>query len=118
MYRLIQENFSGVKKMTLKVISSYRLSEDIIDYSSDIPSELLHKFTPVTLTEMARTQGVINFDITLPQDWVTEFEKLTGFNPVSNFVWDYDDNNFGRPRPVTLEGMTAYSIYNHILGRV
>jgi|GEM_PF-5041706 hypothetical protein len=68
------------------------------------------------ICDMAKAQGCVNFDTALPLDWVRDFENKTGFSPVGNFVYDYTEEPFGKPSPVTSEGQVAYQIYLHICG--
>ena len=54
------------------------------------------------------------YDYALPQEWVTDFENVTKFNPAGNFVWMYDGKLFGRPYWATLGGREALLLYNEL----
>lgn len=81
-----------------------------------IAPAIAYKYVPdgVTVSELARTQGVEHFDVALPIDMVRDFQDKTGFNPVGHFVMDYTNNSYGFFKPVSIEGQIAQKIFNHI----
>lgn len=44
-------------------------------------------------------------DYALPQSWVDEMLNNLHLDPRSHFVWSYEDNELGEPRPITKEGL-------------
>lgn len=70
-----------------------------------------------TLSELAKSQELENFDVAIPIDWVREFEELTGFNPVGHIVMDYSGNSYGEEKAITREGQVALDIFHHIKNR-
>ena len=58
------------------------------------------------------------YDTALPQPWVDELDKFTGFDARGSFVWLYDRFGaiFGRPFPLTANGRRALLEYNIATG--
>ncbi len=98
------------------IVPEYMKKKHLKDYPlSEIPPNIAWKWTATSTSGLAKALGCINFDTALPRSWVKDFKKLTGFNPVLNFVWSYDcESHFGYPVPITLEAKVAYKIYKHL----
>ena len=83
-----------------------------------IHPNVAYKYAYPSTEDLAKALGLINFDTALPQVWVDSFKEKTGFNPVLNFVWCYDDGtHWGYPQPITIEGETAHRICKHLENR-
>jgi hypothetical protein len=51
-------------------------------------------------------ERVQTFDVALPHHaFVLPCKKLTGVNPIGDFVWAYKSGAFGTPRPITDTGL-------------
>ena len=99
----------------LYILPEYLKSALDIDLPlQEVPIDTAYKYLGVTVSELAEAYGLKTFDVALPQDYVDNFKKLTGFNPVGHMVMNYD-SVFGSLFPVTSEGKVALKIYNHIL---
>jgi hypothetical protein len=69
--------------------------------------------------ELAKELGLHTFDTALPQPWVNHVVETTGFNPVGQVVWHYDEDPegiWGGAVAVTREAKVALEIYDHITG--
>lgn len=87
------------------------LGQDIFRSSNLHFDKLFLKTMPMTKGEAVKQRGIENhsFDYALPQTWVDMvikyfepyFSKYTHEQIVSNLVWYYEDNSFGRPFGIT-----------------
>lgn len=62
------------------------------------------------------TQQANSFDWALPQEWVDDFNKVTGVYPAARglFVWSYAKARiWGEPFPLTEEADKLLEIYNN-----
>jgi hypothetical protein len=65
----------------------------------------------------AKARGIKTFDTALPQDWVDEVVRRTGFDPFGHFVWSYDaPRTFGMAMPVTDVGVVILAWYDSLEG--
>lgn len=72
-------------------------------------------YANVSTHELAKEMKLESFDTALPQPWVDEFRDKTGFNPVGQMVWAYDNMPiWGEPIAVTRQAQVALDIFNHI----
>lgn len=57
-------------------------------------------------------------DYALPQEWLDHVVKVTGIYAAHCFVWLYDEQAkiFGRPYPLTVEGINLLKKYNKRTG--
>jgi len=79
----------------------------------ELKPQHLPDYKSITKRDLAKQYKLFSYDVALPADWVKDFEKVTGINPVPIFVWDYTHRH-GRPFPLTTVAETALEIYYHI----
>lgn len=109
-----------VKMKKIYALTEYaadqHLDPKVVELLEVLPNDIAYKFYDnAGISKLARAEGLEVFDTALPIDWVRAFELRTGFNPVGHFVMGYDDNTFGFPVAVTVEGKVAEKIYNHVV---
>lgn len=98
-------------------VLSKHIPENIAKHCQTIGHEIAYKYdNNASVSELAKSQGLVNFDTALPIDWVRQFQDQTGFSPVGHLVMDYTNNSLGVPKPITIEGQVAYKIFLHING--
>jgi len=74
-----------------------------------------HKYQKgITVKDLAEAAGCTVFDTAIPVEILHEILDLTGFNPVGHVVYDYTENKFGQLKAITLEGIIAIRIYDHL----
>ena len=100
-------------------VSEYLISKHIPERFADnlvkIDSNIAYKYdNTISVSDLAKAQCEGTFDTALPNDWVHEFQRQTGFNPVGHIVIDYSKNSLGIPKPITIEGKVAYKIFLHV----
>lgn len=62
--------------------------------------------------DAAERLGIRSFDTALPQGWVDEVRRRTGFSMPGSAVWSYDNPGaFGKPAMLTLQAEEALSAY-------
>ena len=68
--------------------------------------------------EACEALGISNYDTALPQSFFNDMLEVVEEeeNPLSHFVWSYDRDNFGEPRPLTDKGLKLLKKYNEVYG--
>ena len=109
---------SGGKMKTYYAVPEYVVRNKLPDLESFLPKihpKIAWKYDQTSTEKLAKALGFINFDTALPQPWVDDFKNQTGFDPVLNFVWCYDEESHcGYPEPITIEAEVAYEIFKHL----
>ncbi len=101
----------AVPELVVKKYVPHRFHEHIEKMQ---PNSAYRYVGGVSVSDLAKAEEVKHFDVALPIEWVREFQEVTGFNPVGHFVYDYSDNTYGFPKPVTIDGIIAMRIFVHI----
>lgn len=79
----------------------------------------INHYASVSIVDLAEKAGLKVYDTALPQPWVDDVDKLTGFRIVGHAVWCYDRSSaFGEPVALTREGKTALEIYEHVVKNI
>ena len=76
----------------------------------------------VTKGEAAQFLGLKDYDVALPQDWISHLEKQANDRDgilLSSIVWSYDKGSiFGFPYPLTIYAYEVLKKYGYLLDSV
>jgi len=76
------------------------------------------KLTKIEACELLK---INTYDTAIPQEFFNKMQeifdnmietKMKNESPLNHFVWSYDINSFGSPRPLTIIGLIALDKYN------